>query len=100
MFTPILTSTLATTSSFCVDDCWGAGTAAGTLYAQSGEVLDAERYFKLALEKDPNHRDATQKLEALREMEESGSGKDGMPKFRSPMKKVGGEKKEKIKFEL
>jgi len=74
----------------------------GTLYAQSGEVLDAEKYFKLALERDPKHRDAAQKLAALKEMEEEEAveGREALPKFRSPMKKVGGERREKIKYDL
>jgi Flp pilus assembly protein TadD len=71
----------------------------GTLYAQSGEVHDAEKYFKIALERDPRHRDAAEKLRTLEEMKEA-DGMGGGPKFRSPMKRVGGNKKPKQKMEL
>lgn len=74
----------------------------GTLYAQSGETGDAKRYFELALSKDPNHEDAKAKLKQLEEVisSEKAAGGVGMPKFRSPMKKVGGDRKERRKFEL
>lgn len=71
----------------------------GTLYAQSGEVADAQRYFKLALQKDPKHEDAKAKLKQVHEMA-SHDGDEDMPKFRSPMKRVGGERKERVHFEL
>eukprot|EP00873_Tetraselmis_striata_P008902 jgi/Tetstr1/429166/TSEL_019119.t1 len=70
-----------------------------TLYAQSGEVHDAEKYFKLTLEKDPNHADAKEKLQALEEMKDEERD-SASPKFRSPMKKVGGERKARQKVEL
>jgi len=73
----------------------------GTLYAQNGEFEDAKKQFRLALEKQPGHPDALEKMRQIREMEEGGElDADGMPKFRNPMKKVGGERKPKIKFEL
>ena len=73
---------------------------AATLYAQSGETGDAKRYFKLALEKDPGHKDAKEKLEQLEELITSEKGSGDMPKFRSPMKKVGGDRRPSTKMEL